>query len=253
MKSKRSSKGYPYIGGQLLGADALIPHIQSGEVTRARRMILKPNPRTASIRQSRNPAMPEYWLAYDERKRVLNGFQCLYGAPGQFLRLRESFAITKQNDDGTVTSTRTTPPDGLPAGSTLHYRADAQHSPDPGERGFDWRPAIWMPAWATRTLLEVKAIRALRVQDPPESPDGYEQLGGTIKVFEDLWDCASRSERLRVGNHKVTDAFRWDKGTPAQLWQWSWELYQGAMGWDTNPWCWEIEFKAHPVESVHAL
>ncbi|RYM47270.1 hypothetical protein [Serratia proteamaculans] len=79
-----------------------------------------------------------------------------------------------------------------------------------------WRPSIHMPRWASRTLLEITAVRVERLQDISEADAIAE--GGT--------------------KHFNIDWF-------GPLWA---SIY-GVDSWNANPWVWVIEFKR--VEAQH--
>ena len=85
-----------------------------------------------------HPENPE-----DPRRAVTDPIPCPYGAPGDRLWVRETWAPFEM---------------GL-----VIYRASAAPSalPDGGK----WRPSIFMPRWACRIELELTAVRVERVQE----------------------------------------------------------------------------------------
>lgn len=96
------------------------------------------------------------------------GFECPYGKPGDTLWVRETWAIDKAWD--TIK-----PSDISSYWGGLYYRATGDN---PAGK---WRPSIFMPRWASRISLLVKAVRAERVQeishdtlwDSINAPRGY--------------------------------------------------------------------------------
>lgn len=96
------------------------------------------------------------------------------------------------------------------------------------DRGFPWRPAIHMPRWASRILLEITDVRVERLNDISEEDARAEGIidGGCLNCGEpEPCGCANPEP-------DATDAF-------AYLWQ---SIY-GQENWNANPWVWVIEFK----------
>ena len=131
---------------------------------------------------------------------------CPYGPPGTRLWVRETWAYSSDWDHYNQLSPK----------EPYLYRSTYPDAPVS-----KWRPSIFMPRWASRILLEVKAVRVERVQDISEEDaqaEGAERmhiddLGQSFKTyrrgFESLWD----SINAKLG-----------------------------CGWDKNPWVWVIEF-----------
>lgn len=126
-------------------------------------------------------------------------FKCPYGVPGDRLWVRETFQCRGDNP-------QITPDDYI-------YRADGEKLPHEWMR---WYPSIHMPHWASRILLEIKAVRVERLQDITphdahcEGWPGMEVCGLYPQTwFEHLW----RS----INGKKHT--------------------------WADNPWVWVIEFE----------
>ena len=148
-----------------------------------------------------------------------------YGSPGDRLWVRETWGV----------ATRPCPYQGWRDG--IEYRADVAwmdderdllplHEPEiPDEVGdfygdYDkegWRPSIHMPRWASRIMLEVKAVRVERLQEITEEDaraEGVEMVGPASLTsrssFAKLWDSINAKR---------------------------------GYGWDTNPWVWVVEFE----------
>lgn len=116
---------------------------------------------------------------------------CPYGQPGDRLWVREAWAAPHAYDH--------LPPRLIPQGATIHYAATEDRG------GLLWRPSIHMPRWASRTLLEVTAVRVERLQ----------AISGGDGKAEGYDSCADFIDRSRLCR----------------------------QNWDANPWVWVIEFK----------
>ncbi|MCA3109876.1 MAG: hypothetical protein ING91_19265 [Rhodocyclaceae bacterium] len=127
----------------------------------------------------------------------VNECRCPYGRPGDRLWVREAWLTVD--------------------GESAFYRAD--YAPDAkGERdhGVSWRPAMFMPRWASRIELEVTDVRVELLQD--------------INA-EDAW-------REGVAYSPDVD--------PVQGYRELWEQLHGPGAWDANPWVWVVEFRRLP-------
>jgi hypothetical protein len=84
-----------------------------------------------------------------------------------------------------------------------------------GAREHKWRPSIHMPRWASRITLEVKGVRAERLQDITEADSKKE--GAVPFLF---------GQKYRSGFQTLWDSINKKRG----------------YGWDINPWVWAVEF-----------
>ena len=142
-----------------------------------------------------------------------DGKPCPYGAPGDRLWVRETWAVHHSFDD-----TKPSEIDGL-GKILLWLRADA--SQDGWEARGQWRPSSQMPRWASRITLTVKDVRVERLKDIGEAdaiaegvePKGLDHVVGTRYRFGQLWNSIN---------------------------------YTRGFGWDVNPWVWVIEFEVEP-------
>jgi hypothetical protein len=144
--------------------------------------------------------------AADAMVRLMEPY-CPYGAPGDRLWVRETWA--RDDED-----------------AALFYRADVgtgneaddwQHNIDVGASGYRWRPSIHMPRAASRITLEITAVRVERLQDISEADAFAEGIPGNLLHRAQGW--APRAYRLL------------------------WEQINGAGSWDANPWVWVVEFR----------
>jgi len=173
------------------------------------------------------------------------GAGCPYGQPGDLIRVRETFFAWGRWE------TRFSPKKGrdewhfvdmtLECGRAYVYAANGQ--PDGytrqkrgGVTPAWWkRPAIFLPAVASRLTLKVTAIRVERLHSINEADARAEGIdydpgeGGTYHVHG-LAGCASD---CAIG------AF-----------QKLWVTINGADSWAANPWVWVVSFKR--LEGTHA-
>jgi hypothetical protein len=146
-----------------------------------------------------------YNPAYMEAHQQANGWGsiCPYGAPGDRLWVRETFAQDVA---------------GCPGG--ISYRAD--HFDPKGDgpaHPMKWRPSIFIPRWASRILLEITDVRVQRLQEISDEDARAEgAIGALNDSIGDNW-CAC-------------EAF-------AALW----ESINGPDSWHANPWVWAITFQ----------
>ena len=93
---------------------------------------------------------------------------------------------------------------------------------------FERKSSIHMPKWAARTWLEITNIRVERVQDISLKDVISEGIKDTNK-------CVYNDDNVfKCNHHDTLDKFK-------NLWD-SLNAKRG-YGWQTNPWCWVIEFK----------
>lgn len=129
---------------------------------------------------------------------------CPYGAPGDRLWVRETWA--RDSEDG-----------------ALFYRADVgtgneaddwQHNIDVGASGYRWRPSIHMPRAASRITLEIAEVRV-------------EKLHAISAA-----DCWAEGIPMSPDVNPIHEY--------AELW----EQINGAGSWDLNPWVWVLSFRS---------
>lgn len=176
--------------------------------TQTRRII--PNPVSSPIQAA------DVLNGWRDRFGNLNAkMRCPYGKPGDRLWVRETFCPVRWGDYMPVAI-----PKG-PEGALIQFRADYKE----GSIDYDgcWKPAIHMPRWASRILLEITEVRVQRVQEISEDDaiaEGVEVANpqakgyyGPRNAFKHLWDSINAKR---------------DKGKYA---------------WKNNPWVWVISFR----------
>lgn len=138
-------------------------------------------------------------------------YRCPYGAPGDRLWVRETFAAWRDATTGR---------------QCVEYRADGHYSrSNDGEPR--WRPSIFMPRALSRITLEVTSVRVERVQEISEDDSKAE---GATPMF--VMDPASfvRGGAIPPSTHR--NGFE-------SLWR---EI-NGGKSWDGNPWVWVVELR----------
>lgn len=110
---------------------------------------------------------------------------------------------------------------------------------DESTSGLKWTPAIHMPRWACRTVLEITEIRVERLQGISEEDaiaEGVVCLGGVNGTydrddFSGCWINYSSSEPAAYWN------------SPIDSYHSLWESIHGVGSWAQNPWVWVIAFR----------
>lgn len=133
---------------------------------------------------------------------------CPYGAPGDRLWVRETWA---PND--------VLPLSDRPAGDFI-YRADLNHLGQSKYSG-RWRSSIHMPRHASRITLEIIGVRVERLQE----------ISDDDCIAEGLEPC-NCAEGCNIC------ALSWQEEY-CLLWK---SIY-GPGSWDANPWVWVIQFR----------
>jgi len=139
----------------------------------------------------------------------------VYGAPGDRLWVRESFAHIYR---GNAAPAARRPDDVV-------FMADGL-TPDAYVYG-SWKPSIHMPRWASRIDLEITGVRVERLHDISEADA---QAEGAREC-----DPVSGREVLLAGASQ--------RGSFVLHYRDIWEQINGAGSWPINPWVWVVEFK----------
>ncbi|EQC1581285.1 hypothetical protein ACY2PL_003565 [Klebsiella oxytoca] len=138
-----------------------------------------------------------------------NYLNSAFGKPGNRIWVRETWTPESIDaEDGSYS------PD---------YRATANGQPLDGR----WTPAIHMPRWASRILLEISEVRVERLNAISEHDA---QAEGVVKLRGGFW------QHYQPGwtQHQLSA-----RGSFVTLWK---SIY-GEESWNSNPWVWVIEFK----------
>ncbi|GMV18403.1 MAG: hypothetical protein AMXMBFR56_66270 [Polyangiaceae bacterium] len=179
----------------------------------------------------------------------LFGVPCPFGAPGDRLWVRETWAYHLNVD-------REETPEML-AWAREHrsvwYRAS---SPDAqtgcGGAAGRWRPSIFMPRWASRITLEVTTVRVERLQSITEADVFAEGVQLPIGGCEP--ECARKhpGQAHALVNaltpHKpALDPKCSDRDYAVAEFAVLWDSINGERApWASNPWVWVVSFRREP-------
>lgn len=154
-----------------------------------------------------------------------HGIACPYGAPGNRLWVRETWAPMAKSRDTRVAYRA----DMMVQNQTRRSGAQVDLVPWPVDnnkgRGYAvtrWTPSIHMPRWASRIDLEVTEVRVERLQDITEEDakaEGVEHVSIADVPRQAAWSCRQDFSVL------------WDK------------INGGKAPWKSNPWVWVVSFK----------
>lgn len=171
----------------------------------------------------------KFWdnLMFDIHDDVLETMympdHCPYGAIGDVLWVRETFAITGSNPIHDSAS-------GILISEKMDYVFRGQKQPHI-EKLLKWKPSIYMPKEACRIRLLIKDISVERLQDISDSDalaEGVEHVIDKITGY-----CGY--DYLNGGYNLMT--------TPYHGYKSLWEKINGKGSWGLNPWVWIIEFE----------
>ncbi len=181
--------------------------IFNGEMVRA--LLAGEKTQTRRLVKSRKDLNVGCLLSANEIAGEVNGgdySNCLYGAPGDLIWVRETWAPSVHAQD---------------SNSFENYPVVFAAS-DPKMLTIDgkWRPSIHMPRWASRLTLRITDVRVERLQDLTEA-DAMAEGITTQKPNSDYW-------RFRDDFARHEYSGLWDS------------IYGN---WVDNPWVWVYEFE----------
>jgi len=227
----------------ILFSGPMVKAILEGRKTQTRRVV-KPQPipdrHFPDGRLEWNPGKLHYtecnvnWRplsrAFDDY--IQNG-HCPFGAPGDRLWVRETYALTQFNKPV--------------------YRSDFRdkdgyfwYSVSIDPHGVSWKPSIHMPRWASRITLEIESLRVERLREISEEDavaegvvdsmpcgcldNGTSECSGRCR-FKYLWQSIN-GPRLPANprSRRYARVKRYLEKHP-------------DMSWNANPWVWVITFQ----------
>jgi hypothetical protein len=173
---------------------------------------------------------------------------CPYGAPGEYLWVRETWAPctrwltqvallghTHYRADGAV-GRRVRTSGGREWWERTGHTLGLAPSGMPGAWVVPparWRPSVHMPRWASRILLEVTAVRIERLQSISEADalaEGVERVGSGFRAYDE-----------ESPPFLETD--------PRFSFRSLWRSTNGADSWAANPWVWVMSFERVPLDT----
>lgn len=201
--------------------------------TQTRRVVKQPTWVTEYEMLQLAAQRPATGLAYYVDGRPRRVMTCPYGAPGDFLWVRETWGLHAYGDftywhrDSIAVLTE----DEIRASWEVAYAADAESPYD------HWRPSIHMPRWASRISLRVEAVRVERLQAITDEDAKAEGVAPYTSIGPDQVVPGPGFDGARLGDQPHRLPF-------ADLWR----SINGAESWDANPWVWVITFER--VDSI---
>jgi hypothetical protein len=233
----------------ILFSGAMVRAILDGTKTQTRRVLKLPRLSDTSWIESVYQDGGGNWIAWSSdspthaeftKKAYPNGegFHCPHGKVGDRLWVRETFFDYGHwaCRSGLWTSEADDPSDWYWASSNdlakVRYAADDPADIEPLNGGYGHRkmPSIFMPRWASRDLLHIKAVRVERVRDI--SSDDAEAEGVEWKLNPNgIYQWEGKEGRW---HDYPQDAYRdlWDSINKAR-----------GFGWESNPWVWVITYE----------
>lgn len=234
----------------ILFSGPMVRAILDGTKTQTRRVIL-PQPewiessgrwRWPVPRSRVNPGCcTEVVTASREWWEYLTPNQLPYGQPGDWLWVRETFAVEDSYGEGDPWDDhhyrwvhyRATPHTGIrvePSRTSMTYLHESAE-PERIESeiaSYRWRPSIHMPRWASRIALELTDVRVERVQEITEAG----ALAEGVKAFDGAF-LGAFAAGDRLSGVSAVNAFSrlWDDINAKR-----------GYGWDANPWVWVLTF-----------
>lgn len=227
----------------ILFSGAMVRALLAGRKTQTRRLV---NARDAgAISEAFFYADRETFAQLNGDPSRFLGIRCPYGAPGDRLWVRETWAPCEAKvrkghfqyaADGAVGHEVTT--NGGErwwerSGHTMGV-SDERLSGMWVSKPSRWRPSIHMPRWASRLTLEVTGGRVERLQDITEA-DAIAEGVEMSSRYEGRWRNYVRERESSGIGATVGDA----RGSFCSLW----ESINGAYSWASNPWVWCVSFK----------
>lgn len=184
--------------------------------------------------------------------------KCPYGQPGDRLWVRETFfaygrwetrySEKKKRDEWHFVDMT------IECDRAYQYGADNPEVPlakgRGGMPGWYSRPSIHMPRHASRTVLDVTALRVERLNDCSEADadaEGCERLD--VERYDPDWRLCSTCGGTRLhralgpNGGVIEDVDCLDCDTYTKRYRHLWESINGAGSWEANPWVWVVEFK----------
>ncbi len=195
----------------ILFSAPMVRALLAGAKTQTRR-IVKPQPRGTVWHDQDN----QQWLVAGYGERGDDLLHCPYGRPGDRLWARESWRAPLAYE--------LTPPRDIPPGTPIAYQADGAGTL-PHINAGKLRPGMFMPRWASRTILDVTAVRVERLQDISRE----DALAEGIVIQPD-------------GGYGLADTSHYHATDPRQSYFSLWETINGPGSVMANPWVWAVTF-----------
>lgn len=191
----------------ILFSSSMVRAILDGRKTVTRRIVHGQRAMSSTAVRFEFPGSRAGWAANDAAVRDgwRDMLRCPYGAPGDRLWVRETWAPFRRYEPGLGVAYAASCDDG----EFDYWTADGAIERLKIKR---WKPSIHMPRWASRITLIVIDVRVERLHDITEQDaiaEGVDEVGFPRETFASLWDGIN------------------GKRAP----------------WKSNPWVWRVEFR----------
>jgi hypothetical protein len=222
----------------ILFSAEMVRLILVGEKTQTRRVVRLPQWIEAGDRDEAFAAIARHPAGVSMRGPCdgLKTYHCPFGAPGDRLWVRETWC--QLDRDGWAE--QSLPADhlsnryGTPRRNGVAYRAECDEESERCrvELGYQWRPSIHMPRWASRLTLEIITIGVERLQD----------ICDADAIAEGAWFDGTF---WRGGVHPIKGTLQcWP--SPKLAFKAIWRTINGEESWAQNPWVWAVSFTVVP-------
>lgn len=212
----------------ILFSGSMVRAILSGQKTQTRRVV-RPQPLHGVGRYTEDGTPGEVdWVILDEDGDPTDSaLRCPYGAPGDALWVRETWAVGRAFD-----RTRPSEIPTVERDVSVWWQADgsAEESVNRGR----WRPSLHMPRWASRITLDVVSVRVERLQ--AITGPGILAEGAVARPHDD--PLLGRCPVSAFDGCAYPDL--------VSLWRAGWDSINGkrpGCSWADNPWVWVVEFR----------
>jgi hypothetical protein len=239
----------------ILFSAAMVQALLAGSKTQTRRIVKPQPPSECGIHYMLGN---ESWLPVEERKPLRHSWEawggalfegrpdghlcghhsvnCLYGAPGDLLWVRETCRAWERPEDGRD-GVRYLADDAFVVIENTAAAADLwlslynydQKRRAPGSA----IPSIHMPRWASRLTLAITAVRVERLQAISDADALAEGIVQTRPADADGM------------RHLGVTGLDIDEPTAARAYLAVWTVINGQESTDANPWTWAVSFEVH--------
>lgn len=114
-----------------------------------------------------------------------------------------------------------------------------------------WRPAIFMPRWASRITLKVMDVRVQRLRDISAEDAKAEGLKCLSKDGGRTWKWGIPDSDGEPGNDDHGWYWQDWRTDPVAAYRHLWESINGPGSWDANPWVWVYTFNQENARHAH--
>jgi hypothetical protein len=185
------------------------------------------------------PTGADYWtvhtdtMAFFPNTREANPklLVCPYGRPGDKLWVRETWAAL-HGDPEDFHGSHDIPLSSGDGYWKVAYKADGTWPEKRMDRGFDWRPSIYMPRWASRITIEITDVRVQRLREIDEDDAQAEGV-----------ECDLGEPEYQYGSGYGDVYTIYPDGTFVAPYRRLWDIINAKYSWESNPWVFALTFR----------